>query len=200
MYNHKNGICFEKVTTDDLGFLLDLKKESWWGTHKFSLLNIEDQKAWFQSIPDTSLFLIGKFNNEKVGVAVYNNIDYISRSLDISGSVLKGFRGQISYLSFQAGVDFAFEMLNMNRLSAEVLETNIASLYIQKTIGFVVEGRKRRSVYKCGKYYDSIITGILREDWEIHTRVKSYSGICNLNFDMQIAQKSIKRNENSNFI
>jgi hypothetical protein len=80
----------------------------------------------------------------------------------------------------------------MHRLNAEVLETNFASYKLQLLQGFKEEGRKRQAVFKSGKYYDSIIMGMLREDWEKHPRILSYNGVSNLNFNIDKAKKSIE--------
>jgi len=194
IYQHKEGVNFKKASLSDLSLLTDMKNESWWGTHKSLIVNEDDQRKWFENLTDTSLFMIGYHENEVFGVATYTNIDYVTRSLDISGIALKSARTKSPYVSFagfKAGVDFAFEILNMNRLNAEVLETNLAALKIDTSIlGFQCEGRKRQAAYKCGQYYDSIMLGLLREDWGKQSRIVSYKGSCNLNFDVEIAQRS----------
>lgn len=186
MYSHKEGIIFRKLERTDLCDLLYLKNESWWGTHSTQILNSDDQNKWFDSIPKNQLFLIGESLSNigtPIGVAVYTNIDWINRSLYISGSLFKKFRGQFSYTSFCAGLDFAFEMLNMNRVEAEVLEYHATARFLEiNKLGFIVEGTKRQAVYKCGKYYNSLCLGMLREDWTKSDRVLGYGDSCNLNF------------------
>ncbi len=191
-YIHKNGISFQKVSFEHLDFLLELKQESWWGTHQSLLLNLNDQKKWFENLPFNTLALVGSYEKELVGIALFTDIDYVSRTSNVSGGVLKKHRGLVSIYGFQAGVDFAFEILNMHRLNAEVLETNFASYKLQLLQGFKEEGRKRQAVFKSRKYYDSIIMGMLREDWQKHSRVLSYKGVSNLNFDIDKAKKSIE--------
>lgn len=195
IYDHKEGVSFRKASLEDLEFLTKVKNESWWGTHKSLIVNAEDQKKWFENIPDTSLFMMCYKEDEYLGVAIYTNIDHVSRTLDIAGLGNKDTRityPYVSFAGFKAGTDFAFEVLNMHRLNAEVLETNLAALKIDiSSLGFQYEGRKRKAVYKCGQYYDSIMLGLLREDWEKQKRVISYNGCCNLNFNVEIAKRSI---------
>lgn len=197
MYNHKEGITFRKLERTDLNDLLALKNESWWGTHSTQILNLDDQNKWFDSIPQNQLFLIGSSSsnpNESIGVAVYTDIDLINRSLKISGSLFKKFRGQFSYRSFCAGLDFAFEMLNVNRVEAEVLEYHVTARILEiNKLGFFLEGTKRQSVYKCGRYYNSLCLGMLREDWMKSDRVVKYGDTCNLNFSPDRFNKIIKR-------
>jgi len=183
MYNHKDGVVLRKIERSDLQYLLNLKKESWWGTHSTQIINLDDQNYWFDNIPKNQLFLIGEVECERIGVASLTNIDTTNGSLNISGSVFKNYRSKWAFPSFCAGLDFAFEMFNVHRVEAEVLEYHVTAqkLEIEK-LGFVVEGKKRKSVFKCGNYYDSIILGMLREDWLKSERVKQYGDSCNLNF------------------
>ena len=185
MYCHKDGIELRKIKKDDLSFLLDLKKESWWGTHNTMIINIEDQQKWYESIPSNELYMMLEFESQVIGVGCYTEINWIGRSLNISGSIDKRFRKlDVVKNSFSCGLDFAFEILNMQRVGAEVLETNVAAKHLEVVhLGFKIEGRRRKAVYKSGRYYDSIVLGLLREEWESQDRVKSYIGCCNKNFD-----------------
>ena len=196
MYTHKDGIKLRKLHKGDLHSLLKLKEESWWGTHSTLIVNIEDQLKWYESIGHNQLYMIALNSEDKAaGIACYTDIDWFSRSLNISGSIYKEFRRMdVVKPSFSCGVDFAFEVLNMQRVGAEVLETHSAAQHLEiGHLGFKVEGRRRRAVYKAGRYYDSILLGLLREEWESQDRVKGYAGCCNANFDHEKAQECIQR-------
>lgn len=188
-YDHKDGISFRKLTRDDLGLLLDLKEESWWGTHTFCFSNMDDQGKWYDRISNSSNDLVMMACTDHciprtIGICVLTDIDWISRSLTIGGSIMKESRSpEITIPAFSAGVDFAFEMLNMRRLNAEILASNIPVTKIDiGHLGFQIEGRKREAVHKCGRYYDSIVLGLLRSEWQDSDRVKGYGGVCNNNF------------------
>lgn len=194
MYNHKDGITLRKVGRKDLDCLLALKLESWWGTHGTLIINDEDQEKWYNNI-GSDIFLAAEADS-LVGVACYTDIDWIGRSLHISGSILKECRDydRLVKPAFAAGLDFAFEILNMHRLNAEVLESNIVAQRLEiDYLGFQVEGRKRQAVYKAGRYYDSLILGILRDEWIRSPRVLTYGSSCNKNFDHDKIAKLMKR-------
>jgi len=195
LYTHKDGIKLRKLHKGDLHSLLKLKEESWWGTHSTLITNIEDQLKWYESISHNQLYMIAENLDKAIGIACYTDIDWFGRSLNISGSIYKDFRRMdLVKASFSCGLDFAFEVLNMQRVGAEVLETHSAAQHLEiGHLGFKVEGRRRRAVYKAGKYYDSIMMGILREEWEDQDRVKKYKGCCNANFDHEKAQDCINR-------
>lgn len=186
MYIHKNGICLRKIEKYDLPKLKDLKNESWFGTHHITFLNDFDQEKWFEGLNrNTHLILIAidiKTGNE-VGVYKFQNIDWYNRKYDSSHDVFKEFRGMgYSKPVLCAGTDFAFEVMNMNRIDGEVLENNVASLKSALYTGFTEEGVRRKSIYKCGEYLNSIHIGLLREDWVNLERIKEYGGICNVSY------------------
>ena len=202
MYTHKDGVVLRKIHKGDLHSLLKLKNESWWGTHNTLIVNIEDQMNWYDSISHKELYMIGEKTttgmkpvNHQLGICCYTEIDWFGRSLNISGSVYKEFRTMdVVKASFAAGLDFAFEVLNMQRIGAEVIETHFAAQQLEiGYLGFTVEGRRRKAVYKSGKYYDSIMLGLLREEWESQDRVKKYGDGCNQNFSHEKAQECIDR-------
>lgn len=184
---------FRKIEQDDLRLLLDLKNESWWGTHSVLFANMRDQQRWFENLGDKLVFTIVR--DVPMGVCVIADTDFVSRKASISGSVIKEFRNNNNpRLIFEAGIDFAFEMFNFNRLEAEVLETNYSAQLLEINIlGFTVEGKKRMAVYKAGRYYDSIVLGLLRSEWESQERVQAMQGGCNQNFDHEKAEKFVQR-------
>lgn len=195
MYTHKDGIELRKLHKGDLHSLLKLKEESWWGTHSTLIVNIEDQLKWYESISHNQLYMIAMSNAQPIGIACFTEIDWFGRTLNISGSIYKEHRKMdLVKAAFSCGLDFAFEVLNMQRVGAEVLATHTAAQHLEiGHLGFTVEGRRRRAVYKAGQYYDSIIMGMLREEWESHDRVKKYEGCCNANFDHDKAQRCVAR-------
>lgn len=203
MYTHKSGIRLRKIERSDLKSLLDLKRESWWGTHNTTFVNMDDQQRWYESLGCGTLVVIAEWTTSHVvepervpiGVALYTDIDWIGRSLRISGSVYKDSRKpEIVKAGFAAGLDYAFEILNMRRVEAEVLETNIPAQKMEiGYLGFKVEGRRRKAVYKCGGYYDSIMLGMMREEWQSHPRVMGYGDSCNEDFSPLTAQKLADR-------
>jgi RimJ/RimL family protein N-acetyltransferase len=197
-YHHKNGTLFRNIERSDLMALQNLRADSWWGTHSFSWNNMDDQERWYDNIPSNMIVLIGETVAEPtsfLGCCIIKDIDWLSRTASISGAVESSQRspGQ-SLCSFQAGLDFSFEMLNLHRLNAEVAEYHYPAMKIEiEELGFQIEGTKRQSIYKCGRYYNSYMLGMLREDWLEHPRVLHMNGSCCKNFDHRVANRLIQR-------
>jgi len=61
---------------------------------------------------------------------------------------------------------YAFEELNLHRLSLSVFEYNPRAMRSYEKAGFVVEGRARQFLNRDGRRYDLIFMGILRDEWE----------------------------------
>lgn len=66
---------------------------------------------------------------------------------------------------------FAFEELNLYRLTAVIPEYNSIALHLFSKAGFVEEVRRRQAVYRDGRRWDLLHLGILSEEWS--TRQKS---------------------------
>lgn len=61
---------------------------------------------------------------------------------------------------------FGFLILNLNSIELEVFEFNKAGIGMYEKVGFIQVGRKRQSYYNLGKYVDSFVMDLLREDFE----------------------------------
>ncbi len=64
-------------------------------------------------------------------------------------------------------VGYGFEELNLNRISSSVFEFNERSRRMHLRVGFTEEGRQRDRIYRKGRYWDMILFGFLKEEWEI---------------------------------
>ncbi len=62
--------------------------------------------------------------------------------------------------------DFGFDRMMLNRIEADVVSGNEASMRVLEKIGFKHEGVLRERVYKGGQYYDSHLFALLRKDYQ----------------------------------
>jgi RimJ/RimL family protein N-acetyltransferase len=61
---------------------------------------------------------------------------------------------------------YAFETLNLNRVWLHVFEYNQRGLRAYEKVGFRREGVLRQDNYREGRYWDTIVMGILRDEWQ----------------------------------
>jgi len=165
MYKSSNDIYLRKVSVEDLPKLMWLKNTTWMHTHHTVFLNMADQTKWFDKVNSdpTFLFLIASLNTQgDIGTFKIDSIDAINRSCNVGWDVFEESRGKgFGKKVVAAGVEFCFQILNLRRLTAEILVTNEASIKCAVSAGFVEEGCKKQAVYKLGQYIDSKLYGIV---------------------------------------
>jgi len=62
-------------------------------------------------------------------------------------------------------LNYAFNELNLYRVSASMAEYNEPALTFLQKNNFASEVRRREAICRDGKYWDLIMLGLLREDW-----------------------------------
>jgi RimJ/RimL family protein N-acetyltransferase len=65
-------------------------------------------------------------------------------------------------------LNYAFNELNLHRVSLNVFEYNPRAIHLYEKIGFTVEGRAREFLNRDGRRWDMIFMGILRESWQTY--------------------------------
>ncbi len=61
---------------------------------------------------------------------------------------------------------YAFQELNLHRVSLDVFEYNPRAIRSYEKAGFKIEGHRRQVLNRDGRRWDMIFMGILREEWE----------------------------------
>lgn len=62
-------------------------------------------------------------------------------------------------------LDYAFNTLNLRKICSNVYPYNKRSLHYSLHCGYKIEGRRRRQVFKNGRYWDLIELGLFKEEW-----------------------------------
>jgi RimJ/RimL family protein N-acetyltransferase len=87
---------------------------------------------------------------------------FVSISIGERGSWGKGYGTDAMRIILR----FAFDELNLHRVSLDVFDYNPRAIRSYEKVGFVHEGRHRGAVNKSGKRYDMLFMGILRSEWQ----------------------------------
>lgn len=61
---------------------------------------------------------------------------------------------------------YIFEEMNLNKVKLRVFEFNAQGINCYKKVGFIQEGVARKEVFRRGEYHDSIIMGLLRDEFQ----------------------------------
>lgn len=71
--------------------------------------------------------------------------------------------------ALEAMIDYAFSGLGLHRLEADTDANNTASLALLEKLGFQREGFFRERWYVNGQRQDSVMLGLLEQDWQSRT-------------------------------
>lgn len=63
-------------------------------------------------------------------------------------------------------LDFAFNELNLHRVSLKVLSFNERAIRLYEKLGFVREGAVRQDFYRAGAWHDIILMGMLKDEYQ----------------------------------
>jgi len=103
-----------------------------------------------------------------VGFVYLNNIDWFARNAEFG--ILVGERGRqgrgLAKDALALVANYAFRTLNLNRLYLRVVSFNKRALRLYRSFGFVEEGIQRHHVFLRGRYYDVVLMGLLRPEFE----------------------------------
>ncbi|NGN62607.1 GNAT family N-acetyltransferase [Streptomyces sp. A7024] len=108
--------------------------------------------------------------NTLVGTATFWGIDTHHRSAHIGLGLLPSTRGK-GYGTDVVAVlcHYGFVVRGLHRLQIETLSDNVAMLRSAERNGFVREGVLRSATWVMGRFMDSVLLGLLAEDWKPDT-------------------------------
>lgn len=108
-----------------------------------------------------------KETNQIIGIIFLINIDYKNRSaeciIDIGVKTMWG-KG-IGKTAISLIFEFAFNELHLHQISLQVFSFNERDIKLYEKLGFVFEGRLRETLYRFGEWHDTILMGILKDEY-----------------------------------
>jgi RimJ/RimL family protein N-acetyltransferase len=131
-------------------------------------------KKWFKEDlekgkPDEFMFMIRTLETEEaIGFIELDGVHWSQGDSFVGIGI-----GEREYWSKGYGTDamkvvlrYAFDELNLYRVSLNVFEYNQRAIRSYEKVGFVVEGCEREFLRRAGRRWDMIFMGILRTEWE----------------------------------
>lgn len=166
-------VTIRAIEKEDLPLLKDMMndmriEELTVGDH-FPISSFQQEQWYLNNVcrADFHKYIIETSRDGAVGLVCLEDIDWKNRSFQVPIKLMEQ-RNSMSGVGLDAHIAmlrYAFDELQMHRAWGATLEYNQASLNMQKLCGYKVEGRRRSAVYKGGKYYDLILTGLLRDEY-----------------------------------
>lgn len=146
----------------------------WMWCRQNHLISEHDQETWLTKIAnDPTIKMFGIYGDETeggvvvpIGVCGLTSISLAHRSAEFSLYIAPGRQGAgYGNRALVALLKHGFWNLGLNRIWGDVFEGNQA-LEKFKTIGFKEEGILRQSYFKNGRFIDSTIISILRNEFD----------------------------------
>ena len=133
----------------------------------------EEAQAWarkwadFGAKDERVFFSIESFAGEYVGNINAHAIDQRNGTFKTATRIFRAYRGRgLSWDARRILLAYGFNELRMQKFNASCLETNLPSICSLRRSGCTEEGRIRRSVFTSGQYYDELLFGLTREEFE----------------------------------
>ncbi len=106
------------------------------------------------------------YKNEIAGVFQFNRFDFLNSTTEIGYWIFSKYQGLgIINRCAVPMIKYAFEELQFNRIEIKCAVENKKSQLIPQKLGFSKEGILRQAELINGKFLDTIIFSLLKEDW-----------------------------------
>jgi len=131
--------------------------------HDSRIFTLEQTKEWFQKT-NPEFYIMECFDRE-IGYFRISNYSPENKNLYIGADIHPLFTNRgLGYKAYKDFIPFIFKKYDLHKISLEVLEDNYKAFNLYKKLGFVHEGTKREEVFKQGKYVNSVIMSLLKEE------------------------------------
>lgn len=128
----------------------------------------QKQMDWINSLKPEDMKFTIQLEQNAIGMASITGLDYKNSTagLNIKIKSSEHKRKGLGTRIIKLLVNYCYLELNLNCLTANVLDYNIASQKLFEKCGFKQDGVLRSRVYKGGKYHNIIAYSLLRNEYE----------------------------------
>ena len=106
--------------------------------------------------------------NDLLGIIGLEWVDWANGSVYMALTMknMEAYGQPITLEAVELMQRYVFHELHMHRLSLNVPEYNVELVETMTSLGFKIEVRKRETLYRFGKRWDSLHFGRMAKDWE----------------------------------
>ena len=132
--------------------------------------NEKQEEEWFNKIGKDDKNIILAIETKKgilIGLMGIHQINWKDR-ICTTGAII----GEKEYWGQGYGtdakmilLDYIFNTLNLYKVCSAVIEYNKRSLRYSLHCGYKIEGRRRKHIFKEGRYWDFIELGLFKKEW-----------------------------------
>tara|TARA_B100001175_G_scaffold222794_1_gene189794 strand:- start:4122 stop:4646 length:525 start_codon:yes stop_codon:yes gene_type:complete len=168
-------IILKAVETEDLDKLKDWRNNPIFRKNfrEHRELNSINQDIWLKKMSKSSNdYMFSVFESKTqtlIGACGLLYIDWVIRSADLSIYIGKDniyIDNHIGLDISQTLIEYGFKILNLNKIWMELFEFDDSKInFFTKKLNFKIDGRLRNNCYHDGKYYDSLIVSLLKNEF-----------------------------------
>jgi RimJ/RimL family protein N-acetyltransferase len=161
--NHLNDGGEISARTPVIPYPYTEEAANWWIRHRMEFTELAGREISF-AIRNAEGVLIGSVGADDFRIGE-------SHRAEVGFWVAKAYRNRgIATTALRVFIRYAFEELNLSRLTAHTLVFNTASARVLEKNGFEVEGYLRKHTRINGNLFDTLACGLLKEDWSARRR------------------------------
>lgn len=114
------------------------------------------------------VFAVDLLEGRHIGMVDYRDVDAVTRSATVGITIgEKDLWGQgYGSEALRVLVGYLFDHLNLHRVQLDTWSGNERAMRSFARVGFREEGRLREAVWGPGRYFDAVIMGLLRSEWQ----------------------------------
>jgi RimJ/RimL family protein N-acetyltransferase len=137
-------------------------------TRHLNPLTDEQAKGWVDNIASHPAAWVIEHQGRAIGeILIDNFVEADQRAGLIIGILDKSALGKgLGTEAIRAVAEFCFDVLGLHKLSMRVLSFNTRAIRAYERVGFVREGLERESAFIGGTWYDDMIVGLLKRDFD----------------------------------
>jgi len=129
-------------------------------------ISVEEERKILQEYNEAknAMYIVAEENNQIVGLLQCSGKNKIKtkHTVSLGISVDQEYRNRgIGRKMMEYLLDWAKNNKEIKRIELLVFETNENAIELYTKMGFEIEGRKRKAVYKDGQYIDELVMGLL---------------------------------------
>lgn len=163
----EKNIILQAISNNDIAFINELRND--WENKKMTLgirfpISYDSDVNWYERIctdhSNKNVFFMIKYkdSNQNIGLVQLVNIDWINRFSYVGIQIIKSEYGKgIGATTINLIVEYAFKVLNLRKILAEIVAYNVASTKMFEKCHFVVTGILKKHIYYDNDFHDLMI-------------------------------------------
>lgn len=126
-----------------------------------------ERYAEFNNREERIMFSIENLDGELVGGINIHSMDRKNGTFETGTRIYRPFRGRgYAFAAKKILLRYAFHEMRFQKYNIRCLENNEPMIRHAQRLGCQQEGRIRRQAYTNGRYYDELIFGLTREEFD----------------------------------